>query len=500
MRRIPSFLRWSVVAGAALCAVSNARADVPTYSSFELQARTDFLTAFNLPPGSSFNSGTPTINDDAVVAFRLIVVGTTGNAGLWVGSGGVGSVVYDAPTGPLLSDPSINAAGKVAFEQADFGLSDGVYVYDPVSETTQLTIAPGGIFGIDSFGGPIINGSDVIGFRADQGATNAYFFDDGVTQTPVAFEGGGGVGFLFVPQFNDASQFAAKVRLGGTANSLPDQIRRYEPNGTFTILAEDDDSNPASPFTGFSNGVGFAEDGRVAFTAQFSGGEGVYVSDGATITEIASTNDAEVSAIDFFRPVLNGSGVVAFRAFDASGLRVIYAGDGATLRRVVGEHDLVPTDLGTGRIDQHDSSPVFGGSVGINESGDVVFAATLTPPGNNQIEWGTGVFVAYADAVVAAPHESGNDLAIAPPSPNPYTAATREVYALPRAGTVRVEVYDVRGRRVRVLEDGPRATGTHAVVWDGNGDDGSPAAAGAYFIRLRTERDEVVRRVVRLRR
>ena len=46
------------------------------------------------------------------------------------------------------------------------------------------------------------------------------------------------------------------------------------------------------------------------------------------------------------------------------------------------------------------AGPVFGGGVAINARGDVAFTAALHPPGNNQEEWGTGVYVAYAEADV----------------------------------------------------------------------------------------------------
>ena len=163
---------------------------------------------------------------------------------------------------------------------------------------------------------------------------------------------------------------AGKVRLGGLGGDQPDEIRRYNADGSFVVLAVDDDSDPLSPFTGFDNGIGLSPDGRAAFVANTATGRGVYLADGSAITTIATTDDAEISGIDFFGPAVNGNGWVAFRAFDAAGLRAIYVGDGIELRRVVGEHDLVPTDLGEGRIDQHDTSPVFGGSVDINASGD----------------------------------------------------------------------------------------------------------------------------------
>jgi len=485
-----------VVCLAVLIAGSTALAAVPTYSSIQLQARSNFGDGFNLPAGSSFNSGTPALNDDATLTFRLLVVGNTGNAGLWYGAAGLGEVVHHAPAGPLVRDPSINSAGKAAFEQADFGFSDGVLVYDPVTGMTQQEIPPGGIFGIQNFSSTTITDSDVIGFRADQGAQNAFIFDDGITQTPVAFEGGGGVGFLFVPGFDNANRFHAKVRLGGTAGSLPDEIRRYNPDGTFTVMAEDDDANALSPFTGFSNGVGCSPNtGLVAFTAQrVVGGDGVYVSNGTAITEIATESDAEVSGIDFFSPRVNDAGVVAFRAYDAAGLRVIYAGDGTTLRRVVGEHDVLRVDLGDARIDQHDSSPVFGGTVAINADGDIAFAATLTPEDDNQIEWGTGMFIAYADDAVAAPLVAAASNAHFGVAPNPFRADATVRFTLERPGHARIDLFDVAGRRVARLVDREQGAGAHGVAIDGR--DLSP---GVYFLRLEAGGRTEMRRIVRLR-
>jgi len=75
-------------------------------------------------------------------------------------------------------------------------------------------------------------------------------------------------------------------------------------------------------------------------------------------------------------------------------MEAIFAGDGTDLVRVIGEHDLVTTDLGTGRIDQHDGSVVFGGALSINARGDIAFSAGLTPENDNQVEWGSGIFIA----------------------------------------------------------------------------------------------------------
>lgn len=59
-------------------------------------------------------------------------------------------------------------------------------------------------------------------------------------------------------------------------------------------------------------------------------------------------------------------------------------------------------------------------------------------------------------------------------------------FDLARAGTVRLEVYDLGGRRVRTLVSGPLPAQRHRVAWDGLGDDGRSLPSGAYLYRLDT--------------
>jgi hypothetical protein len=45
-------------------------------------------------------------------------------------------------------------------------------------------------------------------------------------------------------------------------------------------------------------------------------------------------------------------------------------------------------------------------------------------------------------------------------------------------------VFNVAGRLVRTLADGPFAAGRHRRIWDGTDGRGNPVAAGVYFARL----------------
>src|SRR5690625_6308888 len=73
----------------------------------------------------------------------------------------------------------------------------------------------------------------------------------------------------------------------------------------------------------------------------------------------------------------------------------IYDGNRDDLTRETDQNDMVDTDLGVGQIGQHDDSPIFSGAPAINSAGDIAFVAGLHPDGDNQVEWGTGVMVAY---------------------------------------------------------------------------------------------------------
>jgi len=70
--------------------------------------------------------------------------------------------------------------------------------------------------------------------------------------------------------------------------------------------------------------------------------------------------------------------------------------------------------------------------------------------------------------------------------PNPLDARATISFALARPRDVRLAVYDVAGREVAVLADGPRAAGEHEDVWDRRCSDGVLAGAGVYFARLVT--------------
>ncbi|MBD3165272.1 T9SS type A sorting domain-containing protein, partial [bacterium] len=71
-----------------------------------------------------------------------------------------------------------------------------------------------------------------------------------------------------------------------------------------------------------------------------------------------------------------------------------------------------------------------------------------------------------------------DDFAIAATFPNPFNNSTRIVTALPQSSNLRVSVYNIMGREVTRLNDGPLEAGYHTFMFDA-----STLSSGVYFVR-----------------
>jgi Heparinase II/III-like protein len=67
--------------------------------------------------------------------------------------------------------------------------------------------------------------------------------------------------------------------------------------------------------------------------------------------------------------------------------------------------------------------------------------------------------------------------------PNPFNPATTIRVEADAGARMRLAVYDVAGRRVRLLWNAPLRAASRSLVWDGCDDAGVPVASGTYFLR-----------------
>ncbi len=84
--------------------------------------------------------------------------------------------------------------------------------------------------------------------------------------------------------------------------------------------------------------------------------------------------------------------------------------------------------------------------------------------------------------------------------PNPFSGRSRLSFNLPVQDRVWLEIFDVRGRRVRTLAQAEGlAAGLHARSWNGRDEQGQALAAGVYFARLRGSGRSISRKLALLR-
>ncbi len=90
-------------------------------------------------------------------------------------------------------------------------------------------------------------------------------------------------------------------------------------------------------------------------------------------------------------------------------------------------------------------------------------------------------------------------VALLAPRPNPAPGRATVDFVLPRAAAARLDVFDVRGARVRTLAAGTYAPGTHRIAWDGSDERGRRVGPGVYLVRLETAGVSRTQRLVLLR-
>ena len=78
--------------------------------------------------------------------------------------------------------------------------------------------------------------------------------------------------------------------------------------------------------------------------------------------------------------------------------------------------------------------------------------------------------------------------------PNPFNASTRIEYVLEKTAHVRLEIYDIQGKKIGVLVDKEQTPGVHNITWDG-----SSFPSGVYFSKLCSGANVQMRKMILLR-
>ncbi|HEX9749952.1 MAG TPA: T9SS type A sorting domain-containing protein [candidate division Zixibacteria bacterium] len=103
-----------------------------------------------------------------------------------------------------------------------------------------------------------------------------------------------------------------------------------------------------------------------------------------------------------------------------------------------------------------------------------------------------------------AVHELGNNalpraFSLGQNYPNPFNAGTVIPFSTEQYGHVRLDVYNILGRRVTTLVDEDMEASQYSVDWDGTDSDGRPVSTGVYFYRIETDINVATRKMLLLK-
>lgn len=110
--------------------------------------------------------------------------------------------------------------------------------------------------------------------------------------------------------------------------------------------------------------------------------------------------------------------------------------------------------------------------------------ATITSlPGEENELFDQASLVRYRTTAPTSAGDAERELPLSfhldPVVPNPFNASTTVSFTLEHAGRVRVDVFDLLGRRVATLAEGAYTRGGHHVAWQADG-----LSSGVYLVRL----------------
>ena len=83
--------------------------------------------------------------------------------------------------------------------------------------------------------------------------------------------------------------------------------------------------------------------------------------------------------------------------------------------------------------------------------------------------------------------------------PNPFNPTTTISFSLPKSEVVKLEVYDVLGKLVKIIADNAMSAGNYAMTWDGQDANGSKVASGMYIYRLQAGSFNSVKKMLMLK-
>ncbi|HHE37582.1 MAG TPA: T9SS type A sorting domain-containing protein, partial [Candidatus Cloacimonetes bacterium] len=83
--------------------------------------------------------------------------------------------------------------------------------------------------------------------------------------------------------------------------------------------------------------------------------------------------------------------------------------------------------------------------------------------------------------------------------PNPFNPQTIISFGLNRSSKVTLDIYNIKGQKVRTLVNGNKQAGYHKIIWDGKDNFRNKVGSGIYFYKMTTDDYNNIRKMILLK-
>ena len=83
--------------------------------------------------------------------------------------------------------------------------------------------------------------------------------------------------------------------------------------------------------------------------------------------------------------------------------------------------------------------------------------------------------------------------------PNPFNPNTKINFFIPEKNNIVINIYNIKGDKIKNLFNGDIETGYHSINWDGKNDNGNKLPSGVYFLKLNYDNKFITSKLVKMK-
>ena len=83
--------------------------------------------------------------------------------------------------------------------------------------------------------------------------------------------------------------------------------------------------------------------------------------------------------------------------------------------------------------------------------------------------------------------------------PNPFNPTTNIAFEIAESGKTKVEVFNVKGQKIKTLLNENMEIGEHSVIWNGNDSNNKRVSSGIYFYKISINGQQKINKMLMLK-